>query len=54
VTLPIISIGAIVLLSPFMGEIEGGLSEEVRFSLAEIRDHFFREEFRRKMICGVK
>lgn len=43
-----------MLLSQFMGEIEGGLSEEVRFSLAEIRDHFFREEFRRKMICGVQ
>ncbi|MEJ5125820.1 hypothetical protein WH367_07150 [Comamonas sp. MYb21] len=40
---------AMVLLAQFMGEIEGSISEEEMFSLAEIGGHLFREGLRRKM-----
>lgn len=45
---------ALVLLAQFMGEIEGGISEEELFALAEIGGHLFREGLRRKMIRRVK
>lgn len=40
---------AMVLLAQFMGEIEGSVSDEEMFSLAEIGGHLFREGLRRKM-----
>ncbi|WP_182342662.1 hypothetical protein [Comamonas koreensis] len=40
---------AMVLLAQFMAEIEGSISEEEMFSLAEIGGHLFREGLRRKM-----
>ena len=39
---------AMVLLAQFMAEIEGSISEEEMFSLAEIGGHLFREGLRRK------
>ena len=45
---------AMVLLAQFMAEIEGSISEEEMFSLAEIGGHLFREGLRRKMIRRVK
>ena len=40
---------AMVLLAQFMAEIEGSISEEEMFSLAEIGGHLFREGLRRKV-----
>lgn len=45
---------AMVLLAQFMGEMEGSISEEKMFSLAEIGGHLFREGLRRKMISFLK
>ena len=39
---------AMVLLAQFMAEIEGSISEEEMFSLAEIGGHLFREGLRRR------
>lgn len=41
---------AMVLLAQFMAEIEGSVSEEEMFVLAEIGGHLFREGLRRQMI----
>ena len=40
---------AMVLLAQFMAEIEGSISEEEMFCLAEIGGHLFREGLRRKV-----
>lgn len=40
---------AMVLLAQFMSEIEGSISEEEMFSLAEIGGHLFREGRKRKI-----
>lgn len=40
---------AMVLLAQFMAEIEGSISDEEMFSLAEIGGHLFREGLRRKL-----
>lgn len=45
---------AMMLLAQFMGEIEGSISEEEMFSLAEIGGHLFREGLRRKFEGGVE
>lgn len=45
---------AMALLAVFMSEIEGSVSEEEMFSLAEIGGHLFREGLARKMIRNVK
>ncbi|PWB21349.1 hypothetical protein [Comamonas sp. JNW] len=39
---------AMMLLAQFMGEIEGSISEEEMFSLAEIGGQLYREGLRRK------
>ncbi|MEJ5125850.1 hypothetical protein WH367_07300 [Comamonas sp. MYb21] len=39
---------AMVLLAQFMAEIEGSISEEEMFSLAEIGGHLFREGLHRR------
>jgi len=41
---------AMALLAVFMSEIEGSISEEEKFSLAEIGGHLYREGLRRKVI----
>jgi len=45
---------AMALLAVFMSEIEGSISEEEMFSLAEIGGHLYREGLRRKMISILK
>lgn len=45
---------AMALLAVFMSEIEGTISEEEMFSLAEIGGHLYREGLRRKITFGIK
>lgn len=39
---------AMVLLAQFIAEVEGGISEEEMFSLAEIGGHLFRKRLGRR------
>lgn len=45
---------AMALLAVFMSEVEGSISDEEMFSLAEIGGHLFREGLVRKMEGSAK
>ena len=45
---------AMTLLAQLMSDMEGRISEEELFAIAEISGHLYREDLRRSMIRRVK